>query len=132
MRQIVRERLVELYTATGSFSVVCGYLPMDLLGATSALAIYNKKTGWKIENKATKHDFYSYWLDVLVKRENEVATEDTLDSLHEVVRAVMAANIDDVWDTIETVDASEPLFTKISDVPYRVEQFTLTVKVRRI
>lgn len=130
-RKQVREQLVSLFTADGSFTGgVMGYAPVDLLGKTRVLLIYIDNTRFDMISKHMNNNFHVYNLDVYVKRESEVNTEDVLDDLREVVRSVVRTNVTDAnWNELNLNDVSNAYFAEVSGVPYRVESHSLIVKV---
>lgn len=130
-RKQVRERLVTLYDAESVFSQVYGYAPMDLQGMHPVLCIYNDNTNYDFITADLRNFFYTYVLDVYAKRINNVNTEDQLDTLQETIRDVIKDNIGDAtWDHIELGSSSDAYFAEISGVAYRIERFTLQVKVQ--
>lgn len=130
-RKDVRDQLVSLFTANGSFNAVLGYSPNALGAATTkVLAIYSRRTRHQVESKDLRNDFYTFNLDVLVKRTADATHEDTLDALHEVVRAVVRANIGDAnWSHLDLDENSDAFYGDVQGVAYRVERHVLSVKV---
>lgn len=128
-RKAIREELVSIFTAEGSFTLVLGYLPLDLRGASKVLCIYTDDTRHNFMSAHMNDDLHHFFLDTLVKRGNSADHEDDLDDLHEVVRDVIRANIGNAnWDELQLEEASDALFGDFSGVPYRVEQHRLQVK----
>lgn len=77
-----------------------------------------------------QNDFHTYSLDVYIKRVSGVNSEDDLDTMHEVIRAVVKANIGNAaWNEILLEDESDALFAEVAGVPYRVERHPLSIKV---
>lgn len=130
-RREVRERLVALYTATGVFLEVFGYAPMDLDEAHPVLVIYNKSTNYDFASADLRNFFYTFYLDVYVKRLSGVNTEDVLDALQETIRNVIKANLGDAtWNEIELGEDSVAIFAEVGGgAAYRVERFSLKVKI---
>lgn len=129
-RRECRERLVALFTANGSFTVVNGYAPLELNGASKVLNILSDSTTHEWLSANLNNHFYKFALDVYVKRKNGENSEDTLDDLHDVVRAVIRANIgDSTWNELFLDDESRALFAEVSGTHYRMERHTLTIKV---
>jgi hypothetical protein len=61
---------------------------------------------------------------------DEPGAEDALDDMHEVVRAIVRANVGDAtWNELNLEEDSDALFARIANEPYRVERFSLMVKV---
>lgn len=129
-RQTIREELATLFTATGSFTGgVLAYAPVDTQGMDKVLSIYSSRTHHQQESGALEHNFYVYSLDVLIKRASGETTEDTLDALHDVIRATVKANQrNDNWDLLSLEEPSDAYFAEISGVSYRVESHNLLVK----
>lgn len=128
-RQQIREALDTLFTAEGSFTGgVFGYAPVSIDGMSKVLAIYSDTTHHSQESYASEHNFYTYILDVYVKRAGGETAEDTLDTLHEVIRATVKTNQTNAnWDWLK-LEASDAYFAEISGVSYRVESHKLAVK----
>lgn len=128
-RQTVREQLVTLFTAEGSFNQVLGYAPVETQGMDKILAIYAAGAYHQQESQDLELNFYSYILDVYVKRSGGEAAEDTFDALHEAIRSTIKANQSDAnWAYLSLRDPSDAYFAEISGVSYRVESHKLTVK----
>ena len=129
-RQTVREALAALFVTNGSFTGgVLAYAPVDTQGMDKLLCIYSDRTYHQQESAALEHNFYSFLLDVFVKRSGAETVEDTLDALHDAVRAVIKANQVNVnWDLLDITEPSDCYFAEISGVSYRVESHTLKVK----
>jgi hypothetical protein len=128
-RQLVREALVTLFTADGSFNQVLGYAPVDTQGMDKILSIYSDNTSHKVESANLGHSFYGFSLDVLIKRSGGETVEDTLDALHEVVRNVIKTNQGNAnWEYGSLEESSEAYFAEISGVAYRVEKHPLLIK----
>lgn len=132
MRKTIRNRLVALYEAEGSFNRVHGYAPVDLQSYTKVLCIYNDNTRNDFNTKDYNVDLYAYTLDIYVRRETGINTENVLDDLHEVVRQVARDNVGDSnWNHLELAPESDAYFAEISGLAYRVERYSLTVKIIR-
>lgn len=130
-RKQVRQALVTLFDANSTFNLVLGYLPLDLRGATKVLCLYSESTTHDFISGHLNNNFYTFYLDTLVKRTDSDADENDLDDMHEAIRSVVRANIPNAnWDELELSDSSDPLFAELSGVPYRVEQHRLKVKVQ--
>ncbi len=128
-RRIVREALVTIFTAEGSFNQVLGYAPVSSDGMDKVLSIFSDKTHHKQESLHLAHSFFTFSLDVLVKRSGGETAEDTLDDLHEVVRDVISDNQGNVnWEYLSLEDPSDAYFAEISGVAYRVEKHLLFIK----
>ncbi|KKN57469.1 hypothetical protein LCGC14_0561810 [marine sediment metagenome] len=128
-RRIIREALVTIFTAEGSFNQVLGYAPVSVDGMDKVLSIFSDKTHHKQESLHLEHNFYSFSLDVLVKRSGGETAEDTLDDLHEVVRDVIGDNQGNaIWEYLSLEDPSDAYFAEISGVAYRVEKHLLFIK----
>jgi len=129
-RQTAREALAALFVAEGSFTGgVLAYAPVDLQGMDKVLAIYSTRTHHQQESKHLEHNFYIFLLDVMVKRTGGEIAEDTLDTLHEVIRSTIKANQSNAnWDFLNLEDPSDAYFAEISGVSYRVESHPLSVK----
>lgn len=129
MRKAVREELTTLFTASNQFNQVFGYAPVDLNSKTKVLCIYSSDTRHDMISKTLNNNFYTFYLDVYVKRLNGEDVEDILDSLHETVRSVIRSNISNTnWDNLDLNDESECFFAEIQGVPYRMERHILIVK----
>ncbi len=128
-RQDVREELVTIFTAEGSFNQVLGYAPVDTAGMDKILSIFTDKTHHKQESLHLEHNFYSFSLDVLVKRSGGETVEDTLDALHEAIRSTVRANQGNAnWEYLSLEDPSDAYFAEVSGVAYRVEKHILFIK----
>ena len=128
-RKTVREELVTIFQTEGSFNQVLGYAPVDTQGFDLILSIYTNRTHHIQESQALEHNFYVFFLDVLLKRTGGEEVEDTLDTLHEVIRSVVKANQVNVnWDRLDLEEESDAVFAEISGVSYRVETHPLLVK----
>lgn len=128
-RQTVREALVAIFIAEGSFNQVLGYAPVDTQGFDKILSIYTNRTHHIQESQALEHNFYVFFLDVILKREGGEDVEDTLDALHEVIRSTIKANqVNANWDRLDLEEESDAVFAEISGVAYRVETHPLLVK----
>ena len=129
-RQTIREALDTIFTAEGSFTGgVLGYAPVETQGMDKILSIYSDRTHHIQASQHLQTNFYVFLLDVLVKRTGGETAEDTLDTLHEVVRSVVKANQSNAnWDYLSLEEPSEAYFAEISGVSYRVESHRLTVK----
>lgn len=128
-RQTIREALGTIFTATGSFNQVNAYAPVDLQGYDNVLNIYSDSTYHRQESEALELNFYVFRLDVMVKRANAETAEDTLDSLHDVVRATIKSNQSNVnWEYLSLEDPSDAYFAEVSGISYRVESHILLVK----
>ena len=128
-RQGAREALVAIFVAEGSFNQVLGYAPVDTQGFDKILSIYTNRTHHIQESQALEHNFYVFFLDVLLKRTGGEEVEDTLDALHEVIRATIKANQANAnWDRLDSEEESDAVFAEISGVSYRVETHPLLVK----
>jgi len=133
-RKTARKALVALFVTDGSFTGgVLAYRPDTLDGMTKVLAVYTTRTRYKMESKHLNHSFYTFALDVFVKRTSGEAHEDTFDDLHEVIRAVVRANVSNAnWDNLD-LDTAPSVASHVEDegVPYRLERHSLLVKELR-
>lgn len=128
-RKQVREYLAATTFAASGFTAVYDYLPLDLVGASKVLCVYNDSTRHEQLSAALKNDFYRFNLDVLVKRAGGNA-EDDLDTLHEAIRAAVVAGVGNtMWNEITLEEDSEALFASVAGIAYRVEQHKLLIKV---
>lgn len=128
-RQIAREALVTLFTAEGSFNQVYGYAPVETQGMDKILAIYTRDTHHQQLSNSWETHFYTFVLDVYIKRSGGETVEDTLDALHEAIRGVVNANQSNTnWEYLSLEDPSDAYFAEISGVSYRVESHKLSVK----
>lgn len=128
-RQAAREELVTLFVAEGSFNVVLGYAPVDTQGMDKILSIFSDRTHHKVESLNLGHSFYTFALDVLVKRSGGETVEDTLDTLHEAIRSTIKTNQHNAnWEYLSLEEPSEAYFAEISGVAYRVEKHLLLIK----
>ena len=128
-RQAVREALVAIFVAEGTFNVVLGYAPVDTQGMDNILSIYSDETHHKQESQHLAHNFYTFTLDVLVRRSGGETTEDTLDALHEVIRSTISDNQGNaLWEYLSLEGPSSAYFAEISGVAHRVERHPLLVK----
>lgn len=128
-RQVVREALVAIFVAEGSFNQVWGYAPVDTQGMDNILSIYSDSTHHKLESALLSHNFYVFSLDVIVRRASGETTEDTLDALHEVVRSTVMANQGNAnWEYLSLEEPSNAYFAEISGVAHRVERHQLSIK----
>lgn len=128
-RQVVREALVTIFVAEGSFNQVLGYAPVDTAGMDKVLSIFSDKTHHKQESLHLEHNFYVFSLDVLVKRSGGETVEDTLDVLHEAIRSTVKANQGNAnWEYLSLEEPSDAYFAEVSGVAYRVEKHLLFIK----
>lgn len=128
-RKTCREALAALFSGQG-FNAVYDYAPNDLAGATKILVVYTDATRHDMISKHLNNDFYSFFLDVYIKRAG-AAAEDDLDTLHEVIRATCRANVGTAnWDHLTLNQESDAFFAEVAGVPYRVERHTVTVKAQ--
>lgn len=128
-RQDVREALVTIFVAEGSFNQVLGYAPVAIQGMDKVLAIFSAKTHHKQESLHLSHSFYVFALDVYIKRSGGETVEDTLDELHEAIRSTVKANQSNAnWEYLSLEDPSDAYFAEISGVAYRVEKHLLFIK----
>lgn len=128
-RQTIREALVTIFVAEGSFNQVLGYAPVDTQGMDKILSIYAERTHHQQESASLEHNFYVYLMDVIVKRSSGETTEDTLDALHDAIRSTIKSNqVNANWDLLSLEEPSDAYFAEISGVSYRVESHKLTVK----
>ena len=128
-RQVVREALVAIFVAEGTFNVVLGYAPVDTQGMDKILSIYSDSTHHKKETQYLEHNFYTFSLDVIVRRASGETTEDTLDALHEVIRSTISDNQGNVnWEWLSLEEPSDAYFAEISGVAHRVEKHRLAIK----
>jgi hypothetical protein len=128
-RKTIREALAAIFVAEGSFTGgVLAYAPVDTQGMDKLLCIYSDTTYHQQESYALEHNFYTFNLDVLVKRASGETTEDTLDTLHEAIRATIKTNQSNAnWDWLK-LEPSDAYFAEISGVSYRVETHKLAIK----
>jgi len=128
-RKAARQRLATLFTGQG-FNVVYSYAPVDLKGATKVLCIFADGSD---RGRASRHlinDFHDLFLDTYVKRESGINTEDTLDDLHDIVLAVVQANVGDpAWNELTLEDKSDCLFVEVAGTPYRTERHIVHIKI---
>jgi hypothetical protein len=129
-RQAVREQLASLFTTRAVFNAVHAYAPLDLQGFTKVLMVYSSSTRHEQFSQHLANNFYTFVLDVMVKRASGENTEDVLDALHEEIRDFVRDNQGDAtWDYLELNEVSDAYFAEVSGVPYRGERHPLTVKV---
>lgn len=128
-RKAVREALGIIFTNIG-FNTVNLFAPKDLQGQTKVLNVYSKRSRLEKLSADMKNDFYTFNLDVLVKRTGVVADEDDLDTLHDALKTAVSNNIGNAaWSHLEMNEDSDAMFVEISGVPYRMERHTLKVKL---
>jgi len=129
-RQAVREKLASLLTTRAQFNAVYAYAPLDLQGFTKVLMIYSASTRHEQFSAQWANNFYTFVLDVMVKRSGGENAEDTLDALHEEIRDFVRDNQGDAtWDYLELNEVSDAYFAEVSGAAYRGERHPLTVKV---
>ena len=127
-RKTIREALAAIFVTADDFNVVYAYAPVDLQGMDQVLAIYSDVTSHDRESYASEHNFYTFVLDVYVKRASGETTEDTLDTLHEAIRDTVYDNQTNAnWDWLK-LEPSDAYFAEISGVAYRVESHKLALK----
>lgn len=127
-RQTIREALAAIFVTADDFNVVYAYAPVDLQGMDQILCIYADTTYHERESYASEHNFYTFILDVFVKRASAETAEDTLDTLHEAIRSTIYDNQgNDNWDWLK-LEPSDAYFAEISGVAYRVESHKLALK----
>ena len=128
-RQAVREELVSIFVTEGTFTVVLGYAPVDTQGMDNILSIYSDETHHKQASQHLAHNFYTFTLDVIVRRSGGETTEDTLDTLHEVIRKTISDNQGNaLWEYLSLEGPSNAYFAEISGVAHRIERHPLFVK----
>lgn len=128
-RQTIREELITLFTADGSFNQVWGYCPVDTQGMDKILAIYTDATHHVQHSNSWETNYYAFVLDVYVKRSGGETVEDTLDTLHEAIRSVINANQGNTnWEYLSLTEPSDAYFSEISGVACRVERHQLQIK----
>ena len=127
-RQTIREALAAIFVSADDFNVVYAYAPVDLQGMDEVLAIYSDTTYHEQESYASEHNFYTFILDVYVKRASAEMTEDTLDTLHEAIRSTVKANQSNAFSDWLKLEPSDAYFAEISGVAYRVESHKLALK----
>jgi hypothetical protein len=128
-RKTIREALAAIFVAADDFNVVYAYAPVDLQGMDEVLCIYSDTSQHVDESYASQHNFYTFTLDVYVKRASGETTEDTLDTLHEAIRSTIRANRTNAnWDWISLEEPSDAYFAEISGRSYRVESHKLSLK----
>jgi hypothetical protein len=129
-RKTAREALAALFVTNGSFTTVNDFAPVDLKGTTKILNIYSRGSRLDRMSRDIKNNFHTFNLDVFVKRENTGAFEDDLDTLHEAIVTVCAANPTNAnWSHLELSEQSECLFAEVAGVPYRLERHRVTIKI---
>lgn len=130
-RRQVRERLATLMAESSAFGEVFGYAPLDLRGKDRILCIYSDRTRHEMLSKHLNNSFYHFFLETYaLRRIDEAGAEDALDEMHEAIRAVIRANVGDAtWNELNLEEESDALFARVAQEPYRVERFTLLVKV---
>ena len=127
-RKTIREALAAIFVTADDFNVVYAYAPVDLQGMDQVLAIYSDTTFHSRESYASEHNFYTFILDVYVKRATAETTEDTLDTLHEAIRDTIYDNQGNAnWHRL-ILEPSDAYFAEISGVSYRVESHKLEIK----
>lgn len=128
-RQAAREALVTLFTAAGAFNQVNGYAKTNLQGFTKVLNVYTRATSHDQPSKNQEIGLVTFMLDVFVLRADVVADENTLDSLHETIRAVVKANQGNAaWEWLQ-LGESDAYFSESNGKDYRLERHPLTVKL---
>lgn len=128
-RKQCREALVTAFAGQG-FTSVLGYAPVDLQGASKVLCIYSDRTRHDMISAHLNNDFYTFFLEVYVKRAG-VTAEDDLDTRHDAIRSVCRANVSNAqWDHLDLNQESEAFFAEVAGAPYRVERHTVTVKAQ--
>ena len=129
-RKTIRKAIAAIFVTEGSFTGgVLAYAPVDLQGMSPVLSIYTSKTHHIQESYASQHNFYTYNLEVLIKRVGGETAEDAFDDLHEAIRATIKTNQSNAnWDYLSLEDPSDAYFAEISGVAYRVETHPLYVK----
>lgn len=130
-RRQVRERLSTLMAESNAFDAVYKYVPLDLRGQDRVLCIYSDRTRHEMLSKHLNNSFYRFFLETYVLRQiDETGAEDTLDDMHETIRAVIRANVgDSAWAELNLERESAAFFASIATVPYRIERHSLIVKV---
>lgn len=127
-RATVRAAIGAALTGVG-FTAVYTYAPTTLGGASKVLAIYSKQSRPDIISAGITNRFFEYFLDVYIKRESGVNTEDQLDAMQELIVTFVKANPSTAnWSHLE-LGQSRPFFVEVEGIPYRVEQHPLLVKV---
>lgn len=128
-RKQAREALATVFAGQG-FTTVYSYAPLDLLGASKVLVIYAESSGHERLGASFQNDFHKFFLDVYIKRASGVNSEDDLDTMHEVIRAVVKANIvNSAWNEILLEEESDAGFAEVAGVAYRYERHPLLLKV---
>lgn len=128
-RKQVRDALGTVFAGQG-FTTIYTYAPLDLLGASKVLVIYTDASRHERLGAGFQNDFHRFTLDVYIKRASGVNTEDALDEMHEVIRAVVKANISNAaWNEILLEEESGALFAEVAGVAYRCERHPLLIKI---
>lgn len=130
-RRQVRERLATLMADSNEFNVVYDHAPLDLRGQDRVLCIYSDRTRHEMLSAHLNNSFYRFILETYaLRRIDEPGAEDALDDMHEAVRSGVRANVgDSTWNELNLEEDSDALFARVAQEPYRVERFTLLVKV---
>jgi hypothetical protein len=130
-RKQVRKRLATLMAESDEFEAVYDHAPLDLRGQDRVLCIYSDRTRHEMLSAHLNNAFYRFTLETYaLRRVDEPGAEDALDDMHEVVRAIVRANVGDAtWNELNLEEDSDALFARIANEPYRVERFSLMVKV---
>lgn len=130
-RKDVRKRLATLMAESSAFDEVLDHAPLDLRGKDRVLCIYADRSRHEMISKHLNNDFYRFFLETYaLRRVDDAAAEDALDEMHDAIRAVIRANINDgTWNELDLEEESDALFAQVAKEPYRVERHSLLVKV---
>lgn len=140
-REVVRDELVALFVANGSWQAVYGYFPgaKVISGLSPVLIIRSKGTQQQMsgvwDNQATYRFVLTSWVAAGSETDATITSaiaEDELDTLDKVVRQVIRtnagslANADSIRFATEFSEVSDVL---IANIPYIMESHTVITEL---
>jgi hypothetical protein len=123
--------LATLMGESSEFEAVYDHAPLDLRGQDRVLCIYSDRTRHEMLSKDLNNAFYRFTLETYaLRRVDEPGAEDALDDMHEAIRSTIRTNVGDAtWNEVSLEEDSDVLFARVATEPYRIERFSLLVKV---
>ncbi len=125
-RELARDQLVTLMTATGVFTEVLGHEVKDLGGKSKVLTVHSDAQVYEREGAgiAGAELRYRYWLTWWVHRQDAAAAEDTLDTLAQKVTETVENNrvVAGKWEELTVMGESQPGYIILEGEQYRRER----------
>lgn len=125
-RELARDHLVTLMTATGAFNQVLPYEVKDLGGKDKVLTVHSDVQTYDREGAGTAGAElrYRYWLTWWAHRQDAALAEDTLDTMAQKVLETVENNrrVDGKWEELTAVGESQPGYIILEGEQYRRER----------